>query len=552
MHVSQIVGDQRNSKLFWRLIIAIFAFTRNHVNSSEDDNDYFTSINGLETLMNTEQTLLIDLKDYVFKAKQQINLLEKEISKIAREHDLASQNLENYLANPVNAYKLMKRLYVDWEMYEEQIAEVINFFKLMDERRKNFHFPQLEDFEESAIALVRLQETYQLTVPEIAAGKLNGIKYGYDMTWTDCLVLGRQLFHMEAYNQTKFWLQESVKRLQQEPDKLELFPSDFLQEPTEHLVRLGDTDTALQLYKIIAKHNEDDKGSFKIKEMIQSSETLPYAGSDNGYIWETKYHKTAEFNIYGKICRGEVTKTPREQRDLRCFYVYENNKFSRLAPFKVEELNLDPEVKIFHNILTDETIEIIKKFASPHLVRSTVFSKTGNGRAKHNYRISKNAWLTYDSHPSLLRMLRDLHDITGLDTMCSEPLQVANYGLGGHYEPHVDFFADPLQYPTHLPRVAGNRISTAIFYLSDVEQGGATAFPYLKLAVKPLKGSVLFWYNLHRSLDGDYRTRHGACPVLKGSKWIGNVWTHEGGQELIRPCALHQDHEISLPYVTAK
>lgn len=279
------------------------------------------------------------------------------------------------------------------------------------------------------------------------------------MTWTDCLVLGRQLFHMQAYNQTKFWLQESVKRLQQEPDRLELFPSDFLQEPTEYLLRLGDADTALQLYKIIAKHKEDGRGSFKIKEMIQSSEILPNAANDNENIWKTPYHvsgrlchihfsiygkfqmqETAEFDIYQKLCRGEMTKTAREQRDLRCFYVYENNGFSRLAPFKVEDLNLDPEVKIFHNILSDETIEIIKQLAAPHLIRSTVVSREQARAATHNYRISKNTWLAYDSHPSVLRMLRDLHDITGLDTKCSEDMQVANYGLGGHYEPHVDFF----------------------------------------------------------------------------------------------------------------
>ena len=30
-------------------------------------------------------------------------------------------------------------------------------------------------------------------------------------------------------------------------------------------------------------------------------------------------------------------------------------------------------------------------------------------------------------------------DVTGLNMETSEELQVANYGMGGHYEPHFDF-----------------------------------------------------------------------------------------------------------------
>jgi len=34
-----------------------------------------------------------------------------------------------------------------------------------------------------------------------------------------------------------------------------------------------------------------------------------------------------------------------------------------------------------------------------------------------------------------------------------------------------------------------------------------------------LQGACAVWYNLMLSGEGDYDTRHAACPVLSGSKW---------------------------------
>jgi len=118
----------------------------------------------------------------------------------------------------------------------------------------------------------------------------------------------------------------------------------------------------------------------------------------------------------------------------------------------------------------------------------------------------------------------------------SEELQVSNYGIGGHYEPHFDF-ARREEKNAFASLGTGNRIATLLIYDSDVEQGGATVFPHLGISLWPKKGSAAFWYNLFQNGEGDDMTRHAACPVLAGTKWVSNFWIHERGQELIRPCS---------------
>jgi prolyl 4-hydroxylase len=77
--------------------------------------------------------------------------------------------------------------------------------------------------------------------------------------------------------------------------------------------------------------------------------------------------------------------------------------------------------------------------------------------------------------------------------------------------------------------------------MSDVQAGGATVFTYIGVKLWPVKGTCAFWYNLKENGEGDYMTRHAACPVLTGSKWVCNKWIHERGQEFMRPCNLNPD-----------
>ncbi|XP_061396348.1 prolyl 4-hydroxylase subunit alpha-2-like [Musca vetustissima] len=511
----------------------------------DDGDDYYSSVAGLEKLLNTEQILLADLKYYIETTKQSIEVLEKELLKIETEHQTAANDVENYLTNPVNAYRLIKRLFNDWHKYESHLENAKGIKYHLEQwklRKSHLHFPSQVDFEESALALVRLQQTYNLDVEQVASGILNGIKYGNDMSWSDCLLLGQQLINVKAFNQTKDWINESMKRYSMEEDVVSDSTEstlDFMEKLGENLLKTGDTTAALEVFRAVVL--KDPHRLNVVSAIYNNTYLLPEA-----YEEEREYHRTEEFKLYEKVCREEVTRSPSEERDLRCRYYWGVDNAFVLSPFKLEEINEDPYVMLLHDMVTDQQIATIKEIAMPEMRRSTVRDDSRGGSKRRNYRISKNAWVEYTRHPHIEKLLRDLHYATGLETQFSEELQVANYGLGGHYEPHVDF------YLTGVTEEYTNRISTSIFYLSDVEQGGATAFPYLKIAIKPTKGSVLFWFNLHRSLDGDYRTKHAGCPVLKGSKWIGNVWTHDRTQFAIRPCGLYRDYESSWEYMMVK
>ena len=57
---------------------------------------------------------------------------------------------------------------------------------------------------------------------------------------------------------------------------------------------------------------------------------------------------------------------------------------------------------------------------------------------------------------------------------------------------------------------------------------------------------ILIGFNCILYLTGDFMTRHAACPVIVGSKWVANKWIHESGNEFRRPCDLLPDHTIEF------
>lgn len=64
-----------------------------------------------------------------------------------------------------------------------------------------------------------------------------------------------------------------------------------------------------------------------------------------------------------KLCRGEALHEPKELSKLKCRYVTNEVAFLKIAPIKMEVVNLEPYIVVFHDVLYDREIEEIKQVA---------------------------------------------------------------------------------------------------------------------------------------------------------------------------------------------
>lgn len=78
------------------------------------------------------------------------------------------------------------------------------------------------------------------------------------------------------------------------------------------------------------------------------------------------YDKT-EREAYERLCRNDLHKTPAELAPLRCRYVTNKSAFLKIGPLKLEEANLKPYIVVYHDIIFDAEIEVVKNMAKPRV-----------------------------------------------------------------------------------------------------------------------------------------------------------------------------------------
>lgn len=511
--------------------------------------EIFTSIGQMTDLIYTEKELVQSLREYIKAEESKLAAVKSWANKLDALTRVSTADPEGYLAHPVNAYKLMKRLNTEWSELESLVLQnpADGFVSNMSVHRQ--YFPDEEDETGAAKALMRLQDTYQLDSEAFSKGKLPGVHSNAVLTVDDCFDMGKTAYNDADYYHAVLWLQQALKQLD-DGEEVVVSKADILDYLSYSVYQMGDLPRAIELTRrlvAIDPSHQRAGGNLRyfeqllmkqLREMNQDYQPPSEEPIQLGTYSRPKDH-LPERESYEALCRGEGIQMT-EARRSRLFCRYHDGKRNPhllLKPVKEEDEWDSPHIVRYLDLLSDEEIEKIKELAKPRLARATVRDPKTGVLTTANYRVSKSAWLEGEEDPVIDRVNQRIEAITGLTVETAELLQVANYGVGGQYEPHFDFSRK--DEPDAFKRLGtGNRVATFLNYMSDVEAGGATVFPDFGAAIWPRKGTSVFWFNLFRSGEGDYRTRHAACPVLVGSKWVSNKWIHERGQEFRRPCGL--------------
>lgn len=117
--------------------------------------------------------------------------------------------------------------------------------------------------------------------------------------------------------------------------------------------------------------------------------------------------------------------------------------------------------------------------------------------------------------------------LLGLDEHLGEPLQGQRYAPGQEFKAHTDTF-EPGRADFFLNCAdTGQRTWTAMAYLNDVEEGGATRFKTLGRTIQPEAGKLLAWNNLLDDGSPNPATLHQGMKVRRGIKYILTRWYRE-------------------------
>ncbi len=200
-------------------------------------------------------------------------------------------------------------------------------------------------------------------------------------------------------------------------------------------------------------------------------------------------------------------------------------RWKTIDPVESRVVSSLPHIEIFADFLSGAECDHIIALAKPLMEPSTLSLVGDYSHEMHgDARTSWGAWLKRGQDKIISDIEKKISECAQIPVERGEKLQVLRYEKGQEYRPHYDTFDPKEEGSSFYLESGGQRVVTMLMYLSDVEEGGETTFPKLKVKVRPRRGAAVLFHSTHEDGSIDKRSIHGAAPVIKGVKWSAPNW----------------------------
>jgi prolyl 4-hydroxylase len=180
------------------------------------------------------------------------------------------------------------------------------------------------------------------------------------------------------------------------------------------------------------------------------------------------------------------------------------------------------ELFIVRDFLDEETCAALIERIDERRRPSTIADDVGIA----NFRTSETCDLDWRD-PLVVEVDSKIGGLLGLPPGNGEPLQGQRYAPGQEFKPHTDTF-EPGGYDFYVHTASqGQRTWTAMIYLNEPEDGGATRFKRIGKTIQPERGKLLAWNNLLPDGRPNPATLHQGMKVRRGIKYVLTKWFRE-------------------------
>ena len=203
-----------------------------------------------------------------------------------------------------------------------------------------------------------------------------------------------------------------------------------------------------------------------------------------------------------------------------------NTEFPKKIADNVTLFSSDPIIYVVDDFISEDECQEFINCSKDKLQPATVVGLDNEQKLKD--RTNEFAWLEHHANESIHEVSKRLSILVQMPIRNAEMFQVVHYESGTEYKPHFDSFDQSTELGKKYWEPGGQRMITALIYLNDVADGGATYFPELNISINPKKGNVLVFHNtISETTNINPRSLHAGMPVTSGEKWAANLWFRE-------------------------